>query len=104
ELRRSGGIEPTVQHDRGVLEATQLQEHLPSRDLGDVQEPRKPSPERLGDYPVNCLEGVFFAIDGNECARPPQPGQELIESVCIRELVADDRLEQLEGAHEVTGQ
>ena len=47
--RGSMGIEPTVQHHGGVLEATQLQEHLSPRDLGDVQEPGNP---RLSDSAI----------------------------------------------------
>ena len=85
----------------GVLQATQLQEQLSPRDLGDVQKVREAAFERLGDDSVDRPERVFVAIEGEQRARAPQPGQELIQSVRIGELVAEDRLEQFERAGEV---
>ena len=75
--------------------------HLSPRDLGDVQEPGESTLERLGDYFVDRLERVFVAIEGEERFRSPQPGQQLVESVCFCELVAENRLEQLERVREV---
>ena len=94
-------IEPTVQHRGGVLELAQLQKHMSARDLGDVQEQGEPTLERLGDYSIDRLERVFVAIEGEERLWSPYPGQELIESVLFSEPVAENRLEQLEGACDV---
>jgi hypothetical protein len=44
------------------------------------------------------LEGVVCAIKGEQRERPPQPGQELVESVWFRELVPENGLEQFERA------
>jgi hypothetical protein len=64
--RGSMRIEATVQYDRQVLEPTELQKDLSSRDLGDVQEPGEPTLERLGDDFVDRLERVFVAIEGEQ--------------------------------------
>ena len=47
--RGSMGVEPTGQHRGGVVEATHLQQEVPSHHLGDVQKEAKPTLERLGD-------------------------------------------------------
>ncbi len=98
----SMGIKPIVKHRRGIVEATHLQEQMSPRDLRGVQEREgKPRLERLGDDAVDRLERVFLAMEGVECDRAPQPGEELVESVCFYEPVAQNRLEQLERAREV---
>ena len=74
---------------------------MASRDLGDVQEVGKPTLERLGDESVGLLERVAIAIESDECVRPPQPGQELVEPVRFSESFAENRLEQLQRAGEV---
>ena len=58
--------------------------------------PAEPALERLGDESVDRLKRVVVAIEREERGRAPEPRQELIESVCFCELVAEDRLEQLE--------
>ncbi len=95
------GIEASGQHGGGVVEATHLQEELPPRDLGDVQKDRESTFERLGDESVDRLKRVVGAIEREQRRRPPEPGQQVIESVWFGELVAEDRVEELERMGEV---
>jgi hypothetical protein len=81
-------FEATVQHEGGLVELTHLQEQLRARDLGDVEEIGEPSLQRVGDDAVGGVEGVVGAIEREECGCAPQPGQELIEPVRLRDAVA----------------
>ena len=94
-------IEPTVQHHGSLVEAADLHEEVSPRHLGDAQEEAKLTLERVADQSVDRLEGIFVAIECEEAVRAPQPGEELVESMLIREPLADDRLEQRERAGEV---
>src|SRR6478609_3517780 len=96
-------IEESGQCGGGVVEATHLHEEMPPRDLADVQKDRESAFERFGDESVGLLECVVGAVERNECGRAPEPRQQLIESVWLCKLVAEDSVEQFERMVEVPG-
>ena len=73
-----------------------MHEHVSPRHLADVEEVGEASLERVGDDGIGSVKSVVCAIQSEERGRAPEPGQELVEPVGIRDAVAKNRLELLE--------